>query len=153
MQLGLSTTTILCLFQARSSTHWVFGWPRYRKTHPLSNADNKRISSCTCCSRVARRDASRCYTLVVTNCSSVVGRLMSVYYQQISDCCRPVLTYSLTDWRHQQLTNFSSCSGAARTWRWGHRGSGERKSPSGVQGQSPWGVVRGGHSLPKAHSS
>jgi len=35
-----------------------------------------------------------------------------------------------------------------------HRGSGERKSPSGVQGQSPWWVVRrGGHSLPKAHSS
>jgi len=25
----------------------------------------------------------------------------------------------------------------------GHRGSGERKSPSGVQGQSPWCVVRG----------
>jgi len=35
----------------------------------------------------------------------------------------------------------------------GHSGSGERKSPSGVQGQSPWWVVRGGHSLPKAHSS
>jgi len=28
-------------------------------------------------------------------------------------------------------------SGVARIWRWGHRGSGERKSPSGVQGQSP----------------
>jgi len=27
-------------------------------------------------------------------------------------------------------------SGAARIWRWGHRGSGERKSPSGVQGGS-----------------
>jgi len=31
----------------------------------------------------------------------------------------------------------------------GHRGYGERKSPSGVQGQSPWWVVRGGHSLRK----
>jgi len=35
-------------------------------------------------------------------------------------------------------------SGAARIWRWGHRGSGELKSSSGVQGQSPWWVVRGG---------
>ena len=39
----------------------------------------------------------------------------------------------------------TSCfSGVARIWRWGHRGSGERKSPSGVQRQSPWWVVRGG---------
>jgi len=39
-------------------------------------------------------------------------------------------------------------SGAARIWRWrgGHKGSGERRSPSGVQGQIPWWVVRG-HSL------
>jgi len=26
MQLGLSTTTVICLFQARSSTYWMFGW-------------------------------------------------------------------------------------------------------------------------------
>ena len=46
MQLGLSTTTMigLCLFQASSSTttHWMFGWPQKRKTHPLGNADKKK---------------------------------------------------------------------------------------------------------------
>ena len=35
-------------------------------------------------------------------------------------------------------------SGNARIWRWGHKGSGERKSLSGVQRQSPWWVVWGG---------
>jgi len=34
----------------------------------------------------------------------------------------------------------------------GHRGSGERKSPSGVQGRAS-GKWFGGHSLPKAHRS
>ena len=42
MQLGLSTTTMICLFQARSSTHWMFRWPQKWKTHPLGNADKKR---------------------------------------------------------------------------------------------------------------
>ena len=54
--------------------------------------------------------------------------------------------------RHQQtdaerLTDHATASvvsGAASIWRWGHRGSGERKSPSGVQEQSPWWVVPGG---------
>ena len=32
-----------------------------------------------------------------------IGRLMWVYYQQTSNCCRPVLTYWPTDWRHQWL--------------------------------------------------
>jgi len=35
--------------------------------------------------------------------------------------------------------------------RGGHRGSGGRKSPSGVQGQSPWWGL-GGRSPPNAHS-
>ena len=34
-----------------------------------------------------------------------IGRLMSAYCQQISNCCRPVLTYWLTDWRHRWLTD------------------------------------------------
>jgi len=35
----MSTTTILCPFQALCSTHWMFGWQQKRKTLPLSNAD------------------------------------------------------------------------------------------------------------------
>ena len=57
MQLGLSTTTMICLLQARSSTHWMFGWQQKRKTHPLSNADkniccylvNKQKLFLSCC--------------------------------------------------------------------------------------------------------
>ena len=40
----------------------------------------------------------------------LIGRLMWVYYQQISNCCTPVLTYWLTDWRHQWLTDCWSCA-------------------------------------------
>jgi len=35
-------------------------------------------------------------------------------------------------------------SGAARIWRWGTQGVWGTEVPSGVQGQSPWWVVRGG---------
>ena len=35
----------------------------------------------------------------------LIGKLMRVYYQQISNCCRPVLIYRLTDRRHQCLTD------------------------------------------------
>ena len=38
----------------------------------------------------------------------LTGRLMWVNYQEISNCCRPVLTYWLTDWRRQWLTDFWS---------------------------------------------
>jgi len=34
---------------------------------------------------------------------------MWVCYQQISNCCRPVMTYWLTDWHHQWLTDCWSC--------------------------------------------
>jgi len=40
----------------------------------------------------------------------LIGRLMWVYYQQISNCCRPVLTYWLTHWRRQWLTDCWSCT-------------------------------------------
>ena len=40
----------------------------------------------------------------------LTGRLMGVNYQEISNCCRPVLTYWLTDWRHQWLTDCWSCT-------------------------------------------
>jgi len=35
------------------------------------------------------------WTETVTNCCYVIGRFLSAYYQQISNCCRPVLTYWL----------------------------------------------------------
>ena len=35
----------------------------------------------------------------------LIGRLMQFYYQQISNCCRPVLIYWLRDWHHQWLTD------------------------------------------------
>ena len=38
------------------------------------------------------------------------SRLMWVNYQEISNCCRPVLTYWLTDWRRQWLTDCWSCT-------------------------------------------
>jgi len=40
---------------------------------------------------------------------TLTGRWMWVYYQQISNCCRPVLTYWPTDWRYQWLTDYWSC--------------------------------------------
>ena len=48
IQLGLSTTTMICLFQARSSTHWndwMFGWPQKKtkkRTHSAT-LTKKRI--------------------------------------------------------------------------------------------------------------
>ena len=35
---------------------------------------------------------------------------MWVNYQEISNCCRPVLTYWLTDWRRQWLTDCWPCT-------------------------------------------
>ena len=43
-----------------------------------------------------------------------IGRLMWVNYQEISNCCRPVLTYWLTDWRSQWLTDCWSCTAFCR---------------------------------------
>ena len=40
----------------------------------------------------------------------LTGRLIRVYYQQISNCCRPALTYWLTDWCHEKLTDCWSCT-------------------------------------------
>ena len=39
---------------------------------------------------------------------------MWVNYQEISNCCRPVLTYWLTDWRHQWLTDCWLCMAFCR---------------------------------------
>jgi len=39
-----------------------------------------------------------------------IGTLMWVYYKQISNCCRPVLTYWLRDWRRQWLADCWSCT-------------------------------------------
>jgi len=43
-------------------------------------------------------------TETATNRSCVNRQINLVYYQLISNCCRPVLTYWLTDWHHQWLT-------------------------------------------------
>jgi len=52
--------------------------------------------------------SNRCY----------VNRQISVsYYQQISNCCRPVLTYRLTDLCHQWLTDCWSCSAFSLSWQ------------------------------------
>ena len=40
----------------------------------------------------------------------LTGRLMWVNYQEISNFCRPVLTYWLTDWCRQWLTDCWSCT-------------------------------------------
>jgi len=53
------------------------------------------------------------YSLYITDklTSHYVNRQINVsYYQQISNCCRPVLTYWPIDWRHQWLTDCWSCT-------------------------------------------
>ena len=64
------------------------------------------------------------------NCyAMLIGRLVWVNCQEISNFCRPVLTYWLTDWRHQWLTDcwsrtafgrdsFSLFSGSSVQWAW-----------------------------------
>jgi len=39
----------------------------------------------------------------------LIGILMWLYCQQISNCSEPILTYWPTDWRHQWLTNYWLC--------------------------------------------
>jgi len=43
------------------------------------------------------------WTETVTSCCNVIGRLTSAYYQQISNCCRPVLIDRLTPSATDQL--------------------------------------------------
>jgi len=47
---------------------------------------------------------------LVLSVAMLTGRLVWVNYQEISNCCRPVLTYWLTDWRRQWLTDCWSCT-------------------------------------------
>jgi len=49
-------------------------------------------------------------TETVTNCCCVNRQMNVSYCQQISNCCRPVLTYWPIDWRHQWLTDWWSCT-------------------------------------------
>ena len=64
-----------------------------------------------------------------------------------------VLLYAADTWPLLSADVRTLDSVAARIWRWGHGIWGTEVPPSGVQGQSPWWVVRGRHSLLKAHSS
>jgi len=52
-----------------------------------------RQISCITCVLQTETVIKRCYVIV------------SVNYQEIANCCRPVLTYWLTDWRCQWLTD------------------------------------------------
>jgi len=45
---------------------------------------------------------------------------------------------------HGCVQQTDKTSGVARIWRWGHRGSGERKSPAGSRGRAPGGWLGGG---------
>ena len=49
------------------------------------------------------------WTETVTNHCYVNRQINMSYYQQVSNCCRPVLTYWPTDWWHQWLTDCWSC--------------------------------------------
>ena len=53
-------------------------------------------------------------TKLLLSVAMLTGRLMWVNYQEISNCCRPVLTYWLTDWRRQWLTD---CWSRTAFWR------------------------------------
>ena len=49
-------------------------------------------------------------TETVTNRCYIDRQINMSYYQQISHCCRPVLTYWPIDWCHQWLTDCWSCT-------------------------------------------
>ena len=51
---------------------------------------------------------------LLLNVAMLIGRLMWVNYQEISNFCRPVLTYWPTDWRRQWLTDCWSCTAFCR---------------------------------------
>jgi len=53
-------------------------------------------------------------TETVTNCC--YRQICWAYSLQISNCCRPVLIYWLTDWRHQRLTDYWLCTFAATSF-------------------------------------
>jgi len=50
------------------------------------------------------------WTETVTNHCYVNRQINMSNYQQVSNCCRPVLTYWPTDWCHQWLTDCWSCT-------------------------------------------
>ena len=84
-------------------------------------------AAAACCGFAAIGQASKGHRLIATACVRpnagsatlsaytyvavvmLICRLLWVCYQQISNCCRPVSTYWLTDWRHQWLTDCWSC--------------------------------------------
>jgi len=47
--------------------------------------------------------------------------------------CSPFTTLTITPGCTYYEVSRNHCSGAAKIWRWGHKGSGERRSPAG-----PW---------------
>ena len=52
---------------------------------------------------------------VIKRCYMLTARLMWVNFQEISNCCRPVLTYWLTDLIHQWLADCRSFIGHSAT--------------------------------------
>ena len=61
------------------------------------------------------------------NCYFVNRQINVSYYQPISNCCRPVLTYWPIDWCHQWLTNCWSrtafcCNSFSLLWVWDWNG-------------------------------
>jgi len=55
-----------------------------------------------------------------------------------------VLLYAADTWTLLSADVRTLDSVAARIWRWGYRGSGERRFPSGVQDRAPGGWFGGG---------
>jgi len=53
-------------------------------------------------------------TKTVANRCDVNRQINVSLLSTISNCCRPVLTYWLTDWRHQWLTDCWSCTAFCR---------------------------------------
>ena len=66
------------------------------------------IDLCPQCCRT--RQISKITCVWWTETVTLMGRLMWVYYQQISNCCRPVLIWWLADICHQRLTDCWSCT-------------------------------------------
>jgi len=96
-----------------SGTSWHL-WPSTILCSRLELSADRSPSFLTICCYVCQTLEnlivfSPCLAHLLLIVVKLIGGLTWVYYQQISNCCKPVLTYWLTDWCHQWLTDCWTC--------------------------------------------
>ena len=102
------TTRLLFCLLVREFLNWrTFG----EVTHKMVDCFMRPIRLVLFCrTRQISRITCLWRTETVTNRCYVNRQIQLTYYQEISNCCRPVLTYWQTYWRHQWLTDCWSCT-------------------------------------------